>query len=166
MQALRKHPPALDAVEHIVDNYTYGDFIPDDVVLDLLQVDLSIDRKKSESEIRQAFKESQLYQMGATERMKSTILREHNYLLVRGKKGYDIVQPSEQTKIAMGNVQSKMRKVISKGAQELVHIDRDKLDVEQQRENSEAIAKLAQLKKSQNESIGFTHGVAKQIGNT
>lgn len=157
MEALKKHPPALEAADHIVNNYSYGDFIPDDIVVELLQVDFTIDRNKSEKEIRQSIKDSQLYQMGATENMKSSLLKDHNYMLVRGKKGFHIVKPSEQTKIAMADLQAGLRKITRKAARRLLFIDREQLSVDQLRENNEAVAKMAQLKKAQEQSIGFTH---------
>jgi hypothetical protein len=156
MESVKKHPPALNAVDHIVAQYTYGDLIPDDVILGLLDLDVAAEDVVL---TEQGWRDRSFALLRGMDMIRSELLENHRMVLVRemSARGYTIVMPAEQTRRAMVELQNGFKKVTRKAMKRLSYINREMLTIEQERENSEAMAKLALLSKAGKRQLGFSH---------
>ena len=153
MNEVRKHPLTTDAAHKISQDYNYGEFIPDEAMLSLIDSQSDPDAVMTAAD----FQKKRLYEFSAIETIKAKLLEEYNYFLVREGRGFIVVEPSDQTKVAMSSLKNSLKSITRKAAKRLVYIDRERLSVDQQRENQEAIAKLSSLRKAARQSIGFEH---------
>lgn len=155
MEALKKFPPALNAAAQIAEQYNYGETVPDSVILELLDIEPESDKPIMPSEMRKR----QFNLLQQSEKMKAELLENHSMLLVRVKasSGMLIVQPKDQTRLSMIDLQNGLRKITRKTARRLSYVNRNALDAQQKQENSEALAKLKQVTKGNTVALGFSH---------
>lgn len=94
-----------------------------------------------------AFKQRQFAWLARIEAFKEELLHQHKVCLqsVHGE-GYRWVHPAEQTSIASRDFERDAKKVFRTAGQRLKNIRAHELTEDQRRENSDAIAKLSQLR--------------------
>lgn len=90
----------------------------------------------------------QLERMTVIDQVAKQLLKEHNLMLhnVRGK-GYRLVLPSNQTKVAVHESQHKIGKELLKAKRRVACVRVEELSPSQQREREDALAKLAGIHK-------------------
>jgi len=93
------------------------------------------------------YKKQELEFLNAFVSFKDELLNDYQIALrsVRGE-GYTIVPPREQTKAALDSGRKEIRKALKKTGSWLINIRHDCLTDNERKENTDAIAKLAQMK--------------------
>lgn len=139
-QQLKRYPAYRQAAEEISNLFEYGDFLSKRDIYDLLGIEeLEIGSKKD-------FDAHNLKVLSAIQGLKDTLLNENQMLLVSvWGKGYRILDPEEQTQHAMSDLGEEIARSRRKALSRLVNVNMSKLTDQQVNENTEAIARVAQL---------------------
>lgn len=90
---------------------------------------------------------NELIRLRQMQDLQASLLENHKMMLtpVRGV-GYSVVPPDKQTKIAMQRRGNEVRAALCKMAKELVNVNATLLNDTQRKENTDALAKLGQLR--------------------
>lgn len=138
---IKLDPPYRQAVQDAVGQFRYGDLITHEWLHKHLEVEIP------EEGTRQEFEEAQWQLVEGVESFKQMMLEQHLMALqnVRGQ-GYRLVPPPEQTMVGMSQFRKDLASALGKCRDVLSYVNRDQLTDEQQRQNADAMGKLAGLK--------------------
>ncbi len=137
---IQLYPLWRHAVESIVnDGISPGKLLSHDYLKSLL----GIKEPKTIPEYRAA----QLSYVEGLDHIKESLLADHcvDLKTVAGK-GYQIIDPSEQTRLAIRDGARAINKALLQTSNRLVFLNKSALSVDEQRENSDALARLAKFK--------------------
>jgi hypothetical protein len=141
-------PQWRQAVEDAAEQYTYGDVMTREWLLDRFGLETpKLGTAKD-------FQKFQLDLLDAMEGFREALLVEHKMALenVRGR-GYRILKPNEQTSYTMRQFSRGIAREINKAANILQNIATDLLTQDEQRENIEARGKLAAVHSFSNKTL-------------
>lgn len=126
------------------DGLTYGDIITHEEMYNLIGVPMP-EKLTGFRDIKQA----QLAYIHNVEKIRRELLEEDQMDMqnVRGI-GYQIVNPNEQTSKAMGDMMADIKRVLRRTAGRIGFVDLARLSAEEQRENTDARARLSFFRKS------------------
>lgn len=134
-------PAWRQAVHDFLAEFQYGDVVTHDWLREHFGLPEVTDLMTASE-----FKAWNLQSMACMEGFKSTLLQDHNVLLlsVYGE-GYRWIPPAEQTAVATRDFEKDARKVFRIAGRRISHVRVDELTDGQRRENNDAAAKLATL---------------------
>jgi hypothetical protein len=154
------HPVWKQAAREAVKEFSYGDTISLEWLRSRLEIytpDLS-ERMTLQQHRTLAFD-----LLRKVEEFKRTMLEDHARLLVNVRnQGYRIVEPPQQTGVALERFVNDFHKSWHKAMAAMMHINASALSLEDMRDNTEARLKLAYLKKMAAAQI--EGGSAKELG--
>lgn len=145
IETLDRFPAWRQAVQDFLAEFKPGDMVPHT----WLEEHFGMPRLQDSAKITaKDFTARQFAWLGAIEQFKAELLSEHAVLLwaVRGE-GYRWVPAHEQTRAAMDALVKEARKVFHSAGQRLKNLRLDALTDDQRRENADACAKLASLRR-------------------
>lgn len=136
------------AAELFTDRYTFGDLVPHEELQEALRLPKPSGRITAEE-----YESWRLSLVAQVEALGAYLLEERNMCLraVPGR-GYEIVQPSEQTEYAMGHGMKRVRSELRKMGRRLSFVDRTALTHEEARKNADALARLSFLQQMANKA--------------
>lgn len=148
MQALSRDPIWVEAAIQASREFDYGDVIPHDWLLDSLNIE------QLDSGTADQFRKHSFDLLQKVEGFKRVMLEEHQMYLtnVRGE-GYRIVNPPQQTEIAMKSLQRDLQKSIKTAVSALTNINTNLLGLDDFKNNAEAKAKIAWLSQQSSKAL-------------
>ena len=140
-----KLPVSRHAAETIDGQYAFGDVVSHEELDRLLEIERPPGRMTAAE--HDALKWRFLGEMDA---LTTTLLVEHQILLrnIRGQ-GYILIQPSEQTAVALADLHAQIGRALKKGANRLAFIRLDLMTEEERQRNVAARAHVSALRDMQ-----------------
>lgn len=136
----------IAAIEHILSRYKDGELISHE------QLQIILHYKKPEftgdiAEYEQALQDAQFVWLSLVDRLKNELLDTYNVSLknIRGE-GYQIIPPKEQTQYATETGIRTIKKELSWMERTITNIRSEALNDTERRENTDAKARLSQLR--------------------
>jgi len=150
-QDLALFPAWRQAVRDFLAEFKYGDLVPHSWLEQRFGMPSLRD---SQQLTAQEFANRQFAWLSNIESFKAELLRDHQVCLasVRGE-GFRWVPPQEQTRLATTIFEREARKAFASAGQRLKNLRADELSDEQRRENVDAVAKIASLRRMSRKAL-------------
>jgi len=148
MQVLPLDPIWVEAASKASQTFAYGDVIPHDWLLDSLAI------RPLDFGTADQFKNHSFDMLQKIEGFKKVMLESHQMFLtsVRGE-GYKIINPPQQTEVAMKSLQKDLQKSIKSAVSALTNINTSLLGLDDFKSNAEAKAKIAWLSQQSSKAL-------------
>ena len=163
---LSKYPPSSNAAQVIASQYDYGGIVEKEKMHELLEIRMPSFKGMSDQQIQETVKQRELLILSRMSDTRQKLLDEYKIDLKTVKGDYMLVLPKDQTSDAMKEYSNTLRRAGRKAKLKLINVNHAMLSAEESKENSEAIAKLALLKRTTRKALGFSHNTPELANQT